>query len=196
MDRNIFRYIPRHGLKAQILILAMTVGSFSFLYSTLELPKIIINNALAGNGPRPVLGMTFSQVDYLFMLCGVFPALVLVNGGFKYVINVYEGGGGERMQRRLRFELYSRVLRFPLLYFRRISAGEIVRMVNAEVEPLGGFIARALALPAVQGGTLLTILTFMFMQDPIMGGVGGTRLSLPQRQKLVVAQALPKRPRS
>jgi putative ABC transport system ATP-binding protein len=170
MDRNIFRYILRHSLKAQILILAMTVGSFPFLYVTLELPKIIINDALAGgSGARSVLGVTLSQVDYLFTLCGAFLALVLVNGGFKYVINVYEGIVGERMLRRLRFELYSRVLRFPLPYFRRISAGEIVQMVNAEVEPLGGFIAAAFALPAFQGGTLLTILIFMFMQAPIMG---------------------------
>ncbi len=61
------------------------------------------------------------------------------------------------------------MLRFPLPYFRRISAGEIVQMINAEVEPLGGFIAAAFALPAFQGGTLMTILVFMFMQDPIMG---------------------------
>ncbi len=169
MDRNIFRYILRHSLRSQILILAMTVGSFPFLYVTLELPKIIINDALAGSGARTLFGMTLTQVHYLFTLCGLFLALVLVNGGFKYVINVYEGIIGERMLRRLRFELYSRVLRFPLPYFRRISAGEIVQMINAEVEPLGGFIAAAFALPAFQGGTLLTILIFMFMQDPIMG---------------------------
>ncbi len=42
-------------------------------------------------------------------------------------------------------------------------------MINAEVEPLGGFIAEAFALPAFQGGTLLTVLVFMFAQDPIMG---------------------------
>jgi putative ABC transport system ATP-binding protein len=170
MDRNIFRYILRHSLRSQILILAMTVGSFPFLYVTLELPKIIINDALAGGGgSRTLLGITLSQVDYLFALCAGFLILVLVNGGFKYVINVYEGIVGERMLRRLRFELYSRVLRFPLPYFRRISAGEIVQMINAEVEPLGGFIAAAFALPAFQGGTLLTILIFMFMQAPVMG---------------------------
>ena len=42
-------------------------------------------------------------------------------------------------------------------------------MINAEVEPLGGFIAEAFALPVFQGGTLVTVLVFMFMQDPIMG---------------------------
>ena len=73
------------------------------------------------------------------------------------------------MLRRLRYELFSRVLRFPLPHFRHISPGEIVQMINAEVEPLGGFIAEAFALPAFQGGTLLTVLVFMFAQDPVMG---------------------------
>jgi ABC-type multidrug transport system fused ATPase/permease subunit len=169
MDRNIFRYILRHSLRAQIAILAMTVASFPFLYATLELPKLIINDALADPDPHQVLGYTFDQVSYLFLLCGLFLVLVLANGGFKYVINVYEGIVGERMLRRLRYELYSRVMRFPLHHFRRVSSGEIVQMINAEVEPLGGFIGSAFALPAFQGGTLLTVLAFIFVQDPVMG---------------------------
>jgi ABC-type multidrug transport system fused ATPase/permease subunit len=169
MDRNIFRYILRHSLRAQIAILAMTLASFPFLYATLELPKLIINDALADSDPHRVFSFTFDQVQYLFLLCGIFLVLVLINGGFKYVINVYEGIVGERMLRRLRYELYSRVMRFPLHHFRRVSSGEIVQMINAEVEPLGGFIGSAFALPAFQGGTLLTVLIFMFVQNPIMG---------------------------
>lgn len=42
-------------------------------------------------------------------------------------------------------------------------------MINAETEALGGFVGDAVAVPAFQGGTLLTILTFMFMQDPTLG---------------------------
>ena len=169
MDRNIFRYILRHSARAQLLILAMTVASFPFLYATLELPKLIINDALSGEQLHRVLDYQFDQVEYLFVLCGLFLVLVLINGGFKYVLNVYEGIVGERMLRRLRYDLFARVLRFPLPNFRRVSTGEIVQMINAEVEPLGGFIGSAFALPAFQGGTLLTILTFMFVQDPIMG---------------------------
>ncbi|MGH6898683.1 MAG: ABC transporter transmembrane domain-containing protein [Geminicoccaceae bacterium] len=169
MDRNIFRYILRHSLRAQIVILAMTVASFPFLYATLELPKLIINDALADPNPHRVLGFTFDQVQYLFVLSGAFLVLVLINGAFKYVVNVYQGIVGERMLRRLRYELYSRIMRFPLPHFRRVSTGEIVQMINAEVEPLGGFIGSAFALPAFQGGTLLTVLAFMFMQNPLMG---------------------------
>jgi len=169
MDRNIFRYILRFSLRQQVVILALTAVSFPFLYATLELPKKIINDALAGDSIRTVFGERFNQVDYLFLLCAIFLALVLINGAFKYVINVYQGIVAERMLRRLRYDLYSRILRFPLPHFRRISSGEIVTMITAEVEAIGGFMGDAFALPAFQGGTLLTILVFMFMQDPIMG---------------------------
>src|SRR5262245_11802692 len=160
MDRNIFRYILRHSARSQLLILAMTFASFPVLYATLELPKLIVNDALSGQGSHQFYGMQFDQVDYLFVLCGLFLILVLINGGFKYVINVYEGIVGERMLRRLRFDLISRVLRFPLPHFRHISPGEIVQMVNAEVEPLGGCIAEALALRAFRGGALLKFVVF------------------------------------
>ena len=69
-------------------------------------------------------GVRLNQTEYLTVLCGAFLALVIVNGAFKYWINVLKGRLGERMLRRLRFELYHRILRFPLLQFRRTSPGE------------------------------------------------------------------------
>jgi putative ABC transport system ATP-binding protein len=169
MSRSIFRYILQHSLRSQVIILTLTAISFPFLYATLELPKRIINDALASGERRALFGTQLSQVEYLFLLCGVFLVLVLINGGFKYVINVYQGITAERMLRRLRYDLYSRIMRFPLPHFRRMSAGEIVTMITAETEAIGGFIGDAFALPAFQGGTLITILAFMFAQDPIMG---------------------------
>ena len=136
MDRNIFRYILRHSARSQLLILAMTVASFPFLYATLELPKLIINDALSGDDFHRVLGFEFNQVGYLFLLCGLFLILVLINGGFKYVINVYEGIVGERMLRRLRYELFSRVLRFPLPHFRHISPGDTSGLALAAIQAL------------------------------------------------------------
>ena len=66
--------------------------------------------------------------------------LVLINGAFKYIINVVSGRTGERLLRRLRYQLYTRMLRFPLPQFRKTSQGELIAMITAEVEPLGGFM--------------------------------------------------------
>lgn len=170
MEPTIFRFIWKYSWRQQLVILALTVGSFPVLYATLELPKIIVNRALAGVADvYEFLGYEFSQTGYLFVLCGLFLALVLLAGALKYVLNVYSGIVAERMLRRLRYQLYTQMLRFPLPYFRRVSQGELVQMINAEVEPLGGFVGDALATPAFQGGTLITILLFMFMQDWVLG---------------------------
>lgn len=170
MERSIYAYIRRHSWRQQLTILGLTLLSFPPLYYSLELPKTIINHALGeADGPFSLLGYPLDRVSFLFALCGIFLALVLIGGILKYVMNVYAGTVAERMLRRLRYQLYDHVLRFPLPHFRRVSQGELVQMINAETEALGGYVGDAVAVPAFQGGTLLTILIFMFMQDPVLG---------------------------
>ena len=172
MEKNIFGFILQHSKQQQVILLLMIVASYPFYYFSLDLPKTIINEAIGGgfaDFPKSVLGYDLEQFDYLLTLCIAFLCLVLVNGGFKYLINVYRGVIGERMLRRLRYSLISRVMRFPLLHFRNISEGEIVSMVSAETEPLGGFVGESISLPAFEGGMLITALIFMFVQEPILG---------------------------
>ena len=182
MDSTIYKFIFRHSKKEQVFILLFTVFSLPFYYVSLDIPKLIVNNVLADPESLAadagdlrelvILGMHFGEMERLGLLalyCLLFLALVLANGGFKYAINVYKGLLGERMLRRLRYLLYSRILRFPSPHFRRVSSGELIPMVTQEVEPLGGFIGDALALPMYQGGLLVTALFFIFMQDPLMG---------------------------
>ena len=170
MEKNIFRFVLRYSTRQQVVILLLTLSSFPFLYYSLELPKQIVNDAIGGqNFPKEFFGFQFDQVPYLILLSLLFLTLVVVNGVFKFRINTLKGRLGERMLRRLRYELYARVIRFPLPRFRKVSQGEIIPMITAEVEPLGGFIGDSIALPVFQGGTLLVYLTFIFMQDPILG---------------------------
>ena len=170
MESSIFKFVWRYSKRQQLMLLALTALSFPFLYFSLDLPKTIVNEAIGGSEfPKVLFGYELDQLDYLFTLSGAFLILVFVNGGFKYAVNVYRGVVGERMLRRLRFQLVGHVLRFPIPHFRRVSQGEVVSMVSAETEPLGGFIGDCLALPAFQGGTLITILVFMFVQDWVLG---------------------------
>ena len=172
MESSIFRFVLKYSRREQVLLLALTIVSFPFLYLSLDLPKTIINEAIDTDTaafPVHVFGFEFGHIEYLLFLCSIFLGLVLINGGFKYFINVYRGVVGERMLRRLRYDLFVRVLRFPLPHFRRTSQGELVSMIVAETEPLGGYIGDSIALPAFQGGMLLTILVFMFVQDPVLG---------------------------
>jgi len=174
MEPTVYKYILRYSRKQQIWLSVLAALSFPFLYFFYELPKMIINKAIQGDPgdfPRDLGDFGLFEVEhvpYLLTLCVAFLVLVVVNQGFKYYINVYRGLTGERMLRRLRFDLFSRVLRFPQPTFKNMSQGEIIPMVTAEVEPLGGFVGEAFSLPAFQGGTLLVILAFLFVQNWMM----------------------------
>src|SRR5271163_2850413 len=167
---SIYGYILDHSLREQIYLVVVTLVSFPFLYYSLDLPKLIVNRAISGKDfPQKFMGWDFDQIPYLLVLCCIFFVLVLINGWFKLHLNVRKGQVGERMLRRLRYQLYERVLRFPLHHFDRTATGQVIAMMTGELEPVGGFIGDAFALPISQGGTLLTIFVFMFVQDPILG---------------------------
>src|SRR5215831_6024313 len=170
LDPTIYGYILHYSLREQIYLVVVTLLSFPFLYYSLDLPKLIVNRAISGKDfPQKFLGMEFDQIPYLLLLCCIFLVLVLINGWFKLHLNVKKGQVGERMLRRLRYQLYERVLRFPLHHFDRTATGQVIAMMTGELEPVGGFIGEAFALPISQGGTLLTIFVFMFVQDPMLG---------------------------
>jgi putative ABC transport system ATP-binding protein len=170
MDRSLFRYILRHTWRDQVFLLLLTVISFPLIYVNLELPKRIVNNAIQGKKiPATLFGFDVTQVSYLMTLSIVLLALITINGALKYWINVYSGVVGERTLRRLRHDLYWQVMRFPLPQFKTMSAGEIIPMIVAETEPVGGFIGDAIVLPIFQGGLLLTYVLFIFNQDMWLG---------------------------
>src|SRR5712691_5204622 len=170
-EPTIYRFILKHSLRQQIMLLLLTLASFPFLYYSLNLPKTILNEAIREKAqfPHQFLGMEFERIPFLMVLCALFLLMVLFNGAFKYCINTFKGQLGERMLRRFRYQLYQRLLRFPLTHFQRTSSAQIIPMITAECESIGGFIGDAFAAPAFQGGTLVTLILFMLIQDPVLG---------------------------
>jgi putative ABC transport system ATP-binding protein len=75
------------------------------------------------------------------------------------------------MLRRLRYELFNRILLFPHALFRKVKQAEIATMIKDEVEPLGGFIGDAFVQPAFLGGQALTALIFIMAQSFWLGSV-------------------------
>jgi len=170
MEKNIFRYILRFSLREQAALVLISAGALPLLYLTLELPKTIVNQAIEGTDfPRIVLGQEWEQIPYLLLLCGVFLALVVASGVIKYFASTFRYRVGDRLLRRLRYDLIERLLRFPSADFRNLSSGQVVSMITAETSNLGYFIAEAFAVPAIALGTLATIVLFMFMQNWMMG---------------------------
>ena len=110
---------------------------------------------------------------------------MLINGAFKYYINVAKGALGERMLRRMRFDLFSLVLRFTPESLRTIKSSETATIVKDEVEPIGGFIGDAFILPAFLGTQALTALAFILLQNVwlglLAGGVVGVQFAVIPR---------------
>ncbi|MDF1747480.1 MAG: cyclic nucleotide-binding domain-containing protein [Alphaproteobacteria bacterium] len=187
MFKTMYGFVWAYSKREQIIALILTLVSFPFLYFSFDLPKTIINKAIkdptkATDASIPVpheivdvvifgynftdlFGFTMERLPYLFLLCGLFLILVCINGMFKMRINTFSGVMAERLLRRLRYILIERTLRFPIPQFQKTSAGEVVTMVTAEVEPFGD----AIVLPVYQGGMFLTVILFLFVQDPMMG---------------------------
>jgi ABC-type bacteriocin/lantibiotic exporter with double-glycine peptidase domain len=120
------------------------------------------------------------------VLSGLYLMAISLNGLNKYVLNVFKGYVAERFLRRFRLLVY-RQWRGDMEAQRQ---SEIIPILAQEVEPVGGFAADVITLPILQGGTLLTILLFMFMQDPVLGAAALTVLPiqlilLPKLQRRV-----------
>ena len=169
MEPSLFKYILMHSKRDQILLVMLSLSTLPLVYITLELPKRIINLLEGMDVPESFFGYALDRLDYLLLLSFAFLLVVAGSGGLKYLLNVYRGSLGEHLLRRLRYELYQRILLFPMPHFKRVSSGELIPMITAETEPLGEFIGESFTLPVFQGGTLLTYLFFIFQQDVYLG---------------------------
>lgn len=194
MDRSLFRYIWTHSKRDQLIIFAVVLIQLPFYFWSLDLPKRIVNEAIQGHafekgqtvakgldlsislpdflgGAKWQIfeGFDFDRMGLLFALSGLFLFLVLINGAFKYWINVAKGALGERMLRRLRFDLVSLALRFTPETLRQVKPSETATMIKDEVEPIGGFIGDAFVQPLFLGTQALTAMAFILMQSFWLG---------------------------
>lgn len=195
MDESLIRFIWRHTRREQLWVLAVVLVSLIPYYLAFDLPKQIVNGPIQGEGfdtpettriflriafdlPRlgqVVLfdGFALDRVQMLMALSGTFLLLVIVNGQFKLYINTYKGRMGERLLRRVRYELIDRILRFPPQQFRRIKPAEAASMIKDEVEPLGGFTGDAFVQPVMLTGQALMAMVFICVQNLWLGAVAG-----------------------
>jgi putative ABC transport system ATP-binding protein len=189
-EPSILRFTWEYSRKAQLFILFVVLASMPTYFLSLDLPKQIVNGPILGQGfeqpgaVQKLLEITFSfggetymvfegfeleRMPMLFALSGLFLTLIIVNGLFKFYINTYKGRLGERMLRRIRYDLVDKLLRFPVRQFRKVKASEISSMVKDEVEPIGGFMGDAFVQPLFLGGQAITAMVFIMVQNVWLG---------------------------
>ncbi len=194
MEKSLFRYIWTHSKRDQLIVCAVVLASLPFYFMSLDLPRQIVNQAIQGeafrdgNATAPFLQLNFewpawlgggtlelfdgfqvSRVGLLMGLSTLFLFFVIVNGAFKYWINVAKGILGERMLRRMRFDLFAMVLRFTPETLRTVKSSETATIIKDEVEPIGGFIGDAFITPVFLGMQAITALVFIMVQNVWLG---------------------------
>ena len=194
MEKSLLKYIWIHTKGLQVWIFVVILVSMPLYFYSLDLPKQIINFPIQGkgfNGPsdahiflrialpfsetltgKPVIlfpGFELQRLPLLIALCFVYTALLVLNGWFKLYINTYKGITGERVLRRLRYEMMDRVLRFPVFHARQAKPSEIAGIIKDEVDPLSDFIGDSYSAPLFLAGQAITALIFLFMQSFFFG---------------------------
>lgn len=152
--RSLLRYVWRmSGIhQAWICLLAAVVSVLSM--APLELQRRIVNQAIEG-----------SDLDLLLSLGGVYLGVILVQGGFKYLLRIYQGWLSESAVR------YSRGHLAGLRECRAATAedsgdGRAVSVIGPELDKLGGFVGEGLSQPVVNLGMLIAILGYMLAVQP------------------------------
>ncbi|MEL6065180.1 multidrug ABC transporter ATPase [Methylobacterium sp. DCY52] len=160
------RFIVRATLRFQLRLVLLSLLTLPAAWLLLEIPKHIINHAISdtdgdGHPGMTIPGLTLSRVELLFALCAGYLAVLTLGGLAKYAVNRARGRINERLVRRLRLAIVRRV-RGERSPERRAALAAIAVQ---EVEPIGYFGASLVAVPLVQGGTLVTSVVFLLLQN-------------------------------
>jgi len=176
LGRNLLGFVLRATWRQQALLLLTTLASLPFYYLSLEIAKTLVNRVFLAHARDEIVVLQMFGIDVytaparavLIELSLAFLGSVLFYELLKMFVNIYKGLLTERVLARMRRTLLamagdpSRQKRSPL-------HGRLTPMVVMEPEPIGGFCGDVVALPAVQGGLLVTALIFIFAQDAVLG---------------------------
>ena len=165
MPKSVLAFITKFTYRYQVYLGFGALLTIPITYAGLELPKQIINEALSMEGvvkidPSP----TETQVELLLYLCGLYLVVLIVSGLLKFLLNYYKGILSESLIKRLRLFLLERKTRKQ-----KSNEPRLVPVMVQEVEPVCGFSGDSLIIPMLQGGTAITIIAFMLIQDVALG---------------------------
>ena len=156
---TLYGYVWRISGRRQIWLTLLSSVVFPLQAVPLELQRRIVNHAIGALDLR-----------LLWLYGSMYAGLVLIQGGLKYLMNVYREVVSERAIRSMRQQIYDVIGSAerppPTETPGATATGSRLAMVVAEVEPLGAFVGESISLPVVQLGGLLSVLGYMLWIEP------------------------------
>ena len=121
----------------------------------LEIQRRIVNYAVA-----------HSAVEMLLAYGGLYLAVLLLQGGMKFLRDMYMYRIAEGVTRQLRRKFVEGGPRDA-----GIAEGTRQAIISSESEKVGGFVAESISLPLLQAGTVLSIAAYMLAIEPLIAMV-------------------------
>lgn len=155
--RTLLRYVWRMSGQHQVWVclLGLVIAGLSMV--PLELQRQIINNAVDNRNVR-----------LLVVLGALYLAVLLLQGGLKFALRVYQGWLSESAVRYNRAHLARLHRRQNDDAGDDEGQGKAVSVIATEIDKLGGFVGDGLSQPVVNLGMLVTIAGYMLVVDPLV----------------------------
>jgi len=153
---TLFGYVWRMSGRHQVWICLLAIAVAGLTAIPLDLQRRIVDDVVRDR-----------QLDLLWLLAGLYLAVLLVQGIAKYALHMYQSWLSESAVRYNRAHL-------TRLYERRNGddaaqhSGEAVSIIGAEVDRLGGFVGEGLSQPVVNGGMLIAMGGYMLVVEPLV----------------------------
>lgn len=161
MPRTILGYVLRYTGKHQLGLAFLSVAVFLLSAVPLELQRRIIND-LTERG----------RFQAVVSLAAAYGGLALADQLLKLLLNMYRGWVAESSVRSLRRAVFDTEFGTAMASPSPLDAGVEIAMILEEAEPIGGFTGLALSEPLLQGGILVSVLTYMFVLQPYLALLG------------------------
>ncbi len=160
MPPTIIAYALRCTGKHQIGLAILSIAVFLLSAVPLELQRRIVNTIVEHGAFATILGLAMT-----------YAGIALAEQSLKLALNVYRGWVAENAVRTLRTR--AGVSAEAVSMATAAETGVEISVVLDEVEPIGGFIGISASEPLLQGGILVSVLSYMLYLD-----VGLTLLAL------------------
>jgi ABC-type multidrug transport system fused ATPase/permease subunit len=156
--KDIFRYVWRTSARAQMLLTVLAIVVFLLELAPLELQRRIVNNAVDSG-----------SFQFVALLCGLYLAVALLQGGLKLVLNLYRGRVIETACKELRLEpKLTAVATSTDREGSKEEEGVAISIVTSEVDAVGGFVGVSFSDLVLNGGILLSVFGYMLVLEPWM----------------------------
>ena len=164
LPSGLYRFIWQLTSRDQLLLSLLTLLVIPLSALPLELQRRMVNEAIGTQDARLLLS-----------LASVWIAVLLSQGGLKYLINLRRGLVVEKVARDLRLRVHRLTAREAeprlLSVHDPADAGLLVSMVAAEAEEVAGFVAESISKPLLQAGTIVAVLGYLIWVQPLIAGL-------------------------